>query len=86
MARAGIPKRRGVKLHIMRQSACSALAALGAPMIAIQALAGHESAQTTQKYIHLAPGVQAAAVRLLDGRGKDVASLESGSEKGQFSR
>jgi integrase len=64
--RAGIPKRKGVKLHVMRHSACSALAAMGAPMIAIQSLAGHESAQTTQKYMHLASGVQAAAVRLFD--------------------
>jgi integrase len=39
MTRAGIPKRRGVKLHVMRHSACSALAAMGAPMIAIQSLA-----------------------------------------------
>jgi site-specific recombinase XerD len=55
-----------VKLHVMRHSACSALAALGAPMIAIQALAGHESPQTTAKYMPLAAGVQAAAVRLFD--------------------
>jgi integrase len=71
-ARAGIPKARGVKLHVMRHSACSALAAMGAPMIAIQSLAGHESPQTTAKYMHLAPGAQAAAVRLFDQvRSKD---------------
>jgi integrase len=57
MDKAGIPRRFGVRLHIMRHSACSALAALGAPMIAIQSLAGHESPQTTAKYMHLAPGV-----------------------------
>ncbi|HEV3192537.1 MAG TPA: tyrosine-type recombinase/integrase [Polyangiaceae bacterium] len=66
MAKANIPKKKGAKLHVMRHSACSALAALGAPMIAIQALAGHESPQTTAKYMHLARGVQAAAVRLFD--------------------
>ncbi len=66
IAKAGIPRRKGVALHVMRHSACSALAALGAPMIAIQALAGHESPQTTQKYMHLGTGVQAAAVRLFD--------------------
>ena len=66
MARAGIPRKKGVALHVMRHSACSALAALGAPMIAIQALAGHESPQTTAKYMHLAGGLQAAAVRLFD--------------------
>ena len=42
---------------------------MGAPMIAIQALAGHESPQTTAKYMHLAAGVQAAAVRLFDEDG-----------------
>ena len=82
MARAGIPRRRGVKLHVMRHSACSALATMGAPTIAIQALAGHESPQTTAKYMHLAPGVQAAAVRLFDqSRGKGVASLDASSKK-----
>jgi hypothetical protein len=82
LARAGIPRRRGVQLHVMRHSACSALALLGAPTIAIQALAGHESTQTTAKYMHLAPGVQAAAVRLFDeSRGKDVASLDASDEK-----
>lgn len=74
MAKAGVPKKKGVKLHVMRHSACSALAAMGAPMIAIQALAGHESPQTTTKYMHLASGVQAAAVRLFDdARGTGVA-------------
>jgi integrase len=66
---AGIPRKKGVVLHLMRHSACSALAILGAPMIAIQALAGHESPQTTAKYMHLAAGVQAAAVRLFDDAG-----------------
>jgi len=55
-----------VKLNVMRHSACSALAAMGAPMIAIQSLAGHESPQTTARYMHLGAGVQAAAVRLFD--------------------
>ena len=66
MAKAGIPRKKGAALHVMRHSACSALAAMGAPTIAIQALAGHESSQTTHKYMHLAPGVQAAAVALFD--------------------
>ena len=59
-------------LHVMRHWACSALAAMGAPMMAMQSLAGHQSPQTTAKYMHVAPGVQAAAVRLFDEiRGKD---------------
>jgi integrase len=69
MDAAGIPRKKGVVLHVMRHSACSALATMGAPMIAIQALAGHESPQTTAKYMHLAAGVQAAAVRLFDQDG-----------------
>jgi integrase len=78
MAKAGVPKKKGAKLHVMRHSACSALAAMGAPMIAIQALAGHESPQTTTKYMHLASGVQAAAVRLFDeARGTGVAAIDS---------
>ena len=66
MDSAGIPRKKGVALHVMRHSACSSLATMGALMIAIQALAGHESPQTTAKYMHLATGVQAAAVRLFD--------------------
>jgi integrase len=82
MARARLPPRRGVKLHIMRHSVCSALAFMGAPMIAIQSPAGHESPQTTAKYMHLAPGAQAAAVRLFDQeRGTGVASLDGSGEK-----
>lgn len=82
MDRAGVPPRRGAKLHVMRHSVCSALATMGAPMIAIQSLAGHQSPQTTAKYMHLAPGVQAAAVRLFDQeRGKGVASLDGTARK-----
>ena len=87
--KAGIPRQFRVSLHIMRHSACSALAALGVPMIAIRALACHETPQTTAKYMHLAPGVQAAAVRLFDGpngpsRGTGVATIDPESEKGHF--
>jgi hypothetical protein len=80
---------RVMLLHVMRHSACSALATMGAPMIAIQALAGHESPQTTAKYMHLAAGVQAAAVRLFDeaGAGGTLGtSLDSSDPNPQFSR
>jgi integrase len=75
----GIPRKKGLVLHVMRHAACSALASMGAPMIAIQALAGHESPQTTAKYMHLASGVQAAAVHLFDdaARGTLGARLDS---------
>lgn len=82
-AKAGIPRRKGAALHVMRHSSCSALAALGAPTIAIRSLAGHESEGTTQKYMHLAPGVQAAAVALFDrtGHGTGVARGGPSGEK-----
>ncbi len=71
-ATAGIPRRKGVALHVMRHSACSALAALGAPTKSIQGFAGHETASTTEKYMHLAPGAQRAAVALFDRGGHDT--------------
>src|ERR1019366_9422720 len=78
--RAGVPKQKGVRLHVMRHSACSALAAMGAPIIAIQALAGPESrplrSLSSTKFVARTvarldrngwiPGVQAAAVALFD--------------------
>lgn len=53
-----------MKLNAVRHSACSVLAALGAPMIAIQSLAGHESPQRPHRQVHakLAAGVQTATV------------------------
>ena len=38
-----------------RHTYCSHLAQGGAPTRAIQALAGHQSARTTERYMHLAP-------------------------------
>jgi site-specific recombinase XerD len=69
MDAAGIPRKRGVVLHVMRHSACSALATMGAPMIAILRWRVMSRLQTTAKYMHLAAGVQAAAVRLFDEAG-----------------
>ena len=87
MHKAGIPRRFGVRLHVMRHSACSALAALGAPMIAIQSLAGRVAPDDRQVHAPR-PRVQAAAVRLFDGqsRGTGVASLDLEGEKGHISR
>ncbi len=74
---AGIVRRKGERLHVMRHSACSALAALGAPTTSIQAFAGHERIQTTEKYMHLAPGAERAAVDLFDRAGTARARLDS---------
>jgi len=43
----------------------------GAPAKAIQELAGHTDLTTTMRYMHLAPGSLAAAVKLLESRPTD---------------
>jgi integrase len=59
---------RRVGWHVLRHTFCSHLAMRGAPPAAIQALAGHESVETTQRYLHLAPVVLRETMRLLEGR------------------
>jgi integrase len=64
--RANVPK--GV--HILRHTFCSHLAMRGAPVRAIQELAGHADLSMTQRYMHLSPAARDAAIALLDeGRG-----------------
>jgi hypothetical protein len=41
----------------------------GAPVRAIQELAGHQELGTTQRYMHLSPAAIEGAIRLLDHRG-----------------
>jgi len=41
----------------------------GAPVRAIQELAGHQELGTTQRYMHLSPAAIQGAIRLLDERG-----------------
>jgi integrase len=53
--------------HILRHTFCSHLAMKGAPVRAIQEVAGHRDLTTTQKYMHLSPSAVADAIRLLDG-------------------
>jgi integrase len=53
-------------MHQSRHTFCSRLASRGAPIKAIQELAGHEHLSTTMQYMHIAPFTREAAIRLLD--------------------
>lgn len=55
-------------LHILRHTFCSHLAMRGAPVKAIQELAGHATLTMTLRYMHLSKGATDAAIRLLDAR------------------
>jgi integrase len=63
-AHRGHLERHGV--HILRHTFCSHLAMRGAPVTAIQELAGHAELTMTQRYMHLSPAAVDAAIRLLD--------------------
>jgi site-specific recombinase XerD len=52
--------------HILRHTFCSHLAMRGAPVRAIQELAGHRDLSTTQRYMHLSPAAIDSAIRLLE--------------------
>jgi integrase len=66
-------RRANVKpgVHILRHTFCSHLAMRGAPVRAIQELAGHQDLGTTQRYMHLSPAAIEAAIRLLERRFAD---------------
>ena len=53
-------------VHTLRHTFCSHLVMRGAPVKAIQELAGHQDLSTTQRYMHLSPAALDAAIRLLD--------------------
>ena len=59
----------------------------GAPVRAIQELAGHQNLSTTQRYMHLSPAAIDGAIRLLDqatpawGRGDMVETGGGGFAK-----
>jgi integrase len=52
--------------HALRHAFCSRLAARGVPARTIQALAGHASITTTERYMHVAPEALASATALLE--------------------
>lgn len=54
--------------HILRHSFCSHLAMRGAPALAIQKLAGHQSIRTTERYMQLTDDALNASIGLLDRR------------------
>ena len=52
--------------HILRHTFCSHPAMRGAPVRAIQELAGHKDLSTSQRYMHLSPAAIGSAIRLLE--------------------
>lgn len=61
------------RLHVLRHTFCSRLAAAGVPAKAIQRLAGHASLMTTEKYMHLSPNAGSEAIRMLEKFGSRLA-------------
>jgi site-specific recombinase XerD len=59
---------RKVGVHVLRHTFCSHLSMRGAPVRAIQELAGHQEIGTTQRYMHLSPAAIASAIGLLERR------------------
>ena len=55
--------------HVLRHTFCSHLAMRGAPVTAIQQLAGHRDLSTTMRYMHLSPQAVENAIALLEHRG-----------------
>lgn len=62
--RAGLPLTG--KLHILRHTFCSRLAARGATAMEIKELAGHGDLTTTMRYMHLSPSAKREAINSLD--------------------
>ena len=59
-------QRTASSVHRLRHTFCSHLAMRGAPVRAIQDLAGHQNLTTTQRYMHLSPTAIEGAIRQLD--------------------
>jgi integrase/recombinase XerD len=55
-----------IRFHDMRHTALSRLVELGADVRTVQAIAGHFSLKTTQRYLHSSDRQKQAAVELLD--------------------
>jgi site-specific recombinase XerD len=72
--RAGL--RRGGRVHILRHTFCSRLAARNVPMLTIKELAGHQSLETTQRYMHLSQAAPREGIRALEAG--DILETEAG--------
>ena len=59
---------RKVGVHVLRHTFGSHLLMRGAPVRAIQELAGHQEIGRTQRYMHLSPAAIACAIGLLERR------------------
>jgi site-specific recombinase XerD len=84
--RAGL--RKGGRVHILRHTFCSRLAARNVPMLSIKELVGHQSLETTQRYMHLSSAAPKEAIRALEAglAGGDMLETGKGSpEKGKGS-
>jgi len=71
-----------VGVHVLRHTFCSHLSMRGAPVRAIQELAGHRDLSMTQRYMHVSPAAIESAIGLLDraqsvrGHGEIVETAE----------
>ena len=54
-------KRKGISTHSLRHSACSIAIENGAPILSVQAMAGHSDVKTTMLYVHQRNRISAAA-------------------------
>jgi len=58
------------RIHVLRHSFCSSLAAKGVAPIVIQALARHANIRTTERYTHLQPGALREGIDALSREGE----------------
>jgi len=71
-------------LHSTRHTALTDLGAAGADAFTIQAVAGHASVTTSQRYVHPVPETMARAIEKLDEYRKRSATVSAtSSERGR---